>query len=372
MNVFNIRPVTTTVVDHNASGNPIAQPSFARRLKKAGPRATSPVIPMTLLALSAALSVSLPVHADVREDKIEVSPFVGYQFFESDQNLEDDLTYGVRLGYSITPHWAIEGAVSWVNSSVDDNSILGQDEGQYRSPTDDVDLMLYQLDALYHFRPDHKFSPYVVGGYGAADYSPSMSDKDMSTFNLGVGAKYWLADNLALRFEVRDHLVGEVFSESYHNVSTTVGVSFAFGGKAKSNPSQTAAPAPVKSEVAAKVVVLEFEDIHFDFDKSTLTPEAKRILQQSITTLQDNPKSKVRIAGYTSAAGTAEHNQSLSERRATAIKNYLVKDGGISKKRLSVIGFGDTRPDSHEASPEKLNSIAAKENMRALFEIIVQ
>lgn len=380
MNVFNIRPGTSTAADYNASGNPAAKPAFARRLKKSGVRATAPatIIPMTLLALSAALTTSLPALADVQEGQIEVSPFVGYHFFESDQNLQDDLTYGVRLGYSFTPHWAVEGAVSWVNSSVDDNSIIATDEGQFGSPVGDVDLMLYQLDALYHFRPDNKFSPYAVGGYGAADYSPSIADKDMSAFNLGVGAKYWLSDNLALRFELRDHLVGEVFSESYHNISTTVGASFAFGGKAKSKPSQAARPAPapapepVKTVVAAEVIVLEFEDIHFNFDKATLTHEAKQILQRSITTLQDNPKSKVRIAGYTSAAGTAEHNQGLSERRATAIKNYLVRDGGISANRLAVIGFGDTRPASHETSPRDVKSLAAKSNMRALFEITVQ
>lgn len=377
MNVFNIRPSTTTGADQTTSGNPIAKPTFARRLKKSGSRASAPatIIPMTLLAVSAALT-TLPAHADVKEGQVEVSPFVGYHFFESDQNLDDDLTYGVRLSYSITPHWAVEGAVSWVNSSVDDNSIQGHDEGQFRSPMGDVDLMMYQLDALYHFRPDNKFSPYMVGGYGVTDYSPSISDDDMSTFNIGVGAKYWLAENLALRVEVRDHLVGEVFSESYHNISTTVGVSFAFGGKAKSKSSQAAKPAPApeptKKVVEAEVIVLELEDIHFDLEKATLTPEARRILQRSITTLQDNPKAKVRIAGYTSAAGTAEYNQGLSERRATAIKNYLVNRGGIATNRLAVIGFGDTRPGTHEPSPEDANSLAAKENMRALFEITVQ
>lgn len=364
--------------DHSATGGPV-DPAFTRRLKIPFTNASTPVvIPLTLLALAAALSASPSAHAEVQKGQFEVSPFVGYHLFESGQNLKDGLTYGIRLGYSITPRWAIEGAVSTVSSSVDDASIVGASEGQFRSPTDDVDLMLYQVDALYHFRPDNKFSPYVVGGYGAADYSPSISTKEMSAFNVGVGAKYWLADNLALRFEVRDHLVGEVFDHTYSNISATVGVSFAFGGNATSEPYQAATPEPKKVEIAkaneveAEVVVLEFEDVHFDFDKSTLTDDAKRILQRSITTLQDNPKSKVRIAGYTSAARTEDHNQALSERRATAIKNYLVKDGGIAEKRLSVIGYGDNRPASHESSPQRVNSTAAKENMRALFEIVVK
>lgn len=335
-------------------------------------------IPISLFAFTAALTTSLPAHAEMQKGQVEVSPFVGYHLFEGGQNLEDAPTYGIRFGYSITPNWAVEGAVSSVSSSVDDASIVGASEGQFTSPADDVDLLLYQLDALYHFRPDSQFSPYLVGGYGAADYSPSISTKEMSAFNIGAGAKYWLADNFALRFEVRDHLVGEVFDHSYNNITATVGVSFAFGGKATAAPYQAAAPAPAEAahtnanSVEPEAQVLEFEDVHFDFDQASLTGDAKRILQRSVSTLQNSPNAKVRIAGYTSAAGTEIHNQALSERRATAIKNYLMEDGGIAEERLSIIGYGDKRPASHEPAPEQVHSAAAKQNMRALFEIVVK
>ena len=68
-----------------------------------------------------------------------------------------------------------------------------------------------------------------------------------------------------------------------------------------------------------KIIVLAFEDIHFDFDKSALTPEAKAILKRNIQVLKDNPKAKVRLAGYTSASGTDAYNQALSERRSAAV-----------------------------------------------------
>ncbi len=366
-------------IDYSTVGRWVATPPAPSRrfnlsFKKPGASAVKPAI---LLAVTAALVASLPAQSDVQKGQFELSPFVGYHLFESDQNLKDGLTYGIRFGYSITPRWAIEGAVSQVGSSVDDTSIVGASEGQFRSPMTDVDLTFYQLDALYHFRPDHKFSPYLVGGYGAADYSPSISSKEMSAFNLGAGAKYWLTDDLAMRFEVRNHLVGEVFDHSYNNLSATFGVSFAFGGSPAPEPRKAVTPAPRKvasvepAEVKAEVVVLEFDDIHFDFDKSTLTADAKRSLQRSIATLQNNPQSKVRIAGYTSAAGTEAHNQALSERRAAAIKDYLIKDGGIDGKRLSVVGYGKNKPASHESSPNNLHSAAAKSNMRALFEIVV-
>jgi outer membrane protein OmpA-like peptidoglycan-associated protein len=120
-----------------------------------------------------------------------------------------------------------------------------------------------------------------------------------------------------------------------------------------------------------KMVVLAFEDIHFDFDKSTLTPEARTILKRNIKILNDNPKAKVRIAGYTSASGTEEYNQKLSERRAKAVEEYLISEG-IAPDRLTRIGYGELDPAMHEADPKDLNSNAAKANMRVLFQIVVQ
>ena len=121
-----------------------------------------------------------------------------------------------------------------------------------------------------------------------------------------------------------------------------------------------------------KIVVLALEDVHFDFAQSTLKPEAQKILKKNIQLLKENPKAKIRIAGYTSASGTDDYNQKLSERRANAIRDYLVSEGVIGADRLSTIGYGETRPAVHEAAPKNLYSPAAKANMRVLFEIIVQ
>jgi outer membrane protein OmpA-like peptidoglycan-associated protein len=121
-----------------------------------------------------------------------------------------------------------------------------------------------------------------------------------------------------------------------------------------------------------KIIVLAFEDIHFDFDKSTLKPEAKTILKRNIQLLKDNPKTKVRIAGYTSASGTEAYNQKLSERRANAVRDYLIKEGIITPERLTTIGYGEANPAMYEAAPKELYSAAAKANMRVLFEIVVQ
>jgi outer membrane protein OmpA-like peptidoglycan-associated protein len=128
----------------------------------------------------------------------------------------------------------------------------------------------------------------------------------------------------------------------------------------------------VAAVASEKVIILAFEDIHFDFDKATLKPEAQAILKRNIQMLKDNPNAKVRIAGYSSAAGTDVYNQKLSERRATAVKEYLISEGIITPTRLTTIGYGETDPAMYEAAPKEIYSKAAKANMRVLFEIVVQ
>lgn len=125
-------------------------------------------------------------------------------------------------------------------------------------------------------------------------------------------------------------------------------------------------------KIAEKVIVLAFEDIHFDFDKSSLTPEAKELLKRNIQILKNNPKANVRIAGYTSASGTEEYNQALSERRANAVKEYLLSENVVTPDRLTEIGFGESKSAMYEVAPKDLYSTAAKANMRVLFQVILK
>lgn len=343
---------------------------------------------LTTVFIALVLLVPLSARSEIRKRSFEVNPFAGYGLFESKQNLKDGLIYGGRFGYNLTGNFGIEAAVDLMNSSVDDPTLSGAAKGQYRSPVTDVDLTFYQIDAVYHFKPEGRLNPFVLVGTGAVDYSPEISDGDMSFVGFGVGAKYWLAEQYALRFDVRDNLV---FDETYHNISATAGIVFSFGGgdevEAAEEPADVKAPEKVvvvvaeeprvveKVEILAaepKVIVLAFEDVHFDFDKSTLTPEAKEILKRTGRILKENPKAHIRIAGYTSASGTGKYNQALSERRARAVEEYLVDERLVSPGKLVTIGFGETSPAEYESAPTDLYSKAAKANMRVLFEIVVK
>jgi len=103
-----------------------------------------------------------------------------------------------------------------------------------------------------------------------------------------------------------------------------------------------------------------FEDVHFDFDRYSLRPEATRALDEAIKTLQGNPEVQLEIEGHTCNIGTAEYNLALGERRSSAVREYLAARG-ISADRLRTVSYGEERPKHDNAREEtrRLNRRAA-------------
>ena len=83
-------------------------------------------------------------------------------------------------------------------------------------------------------------------------------------------------------------------------------------------------------------------DILFDFDSSDIKPQYHSALEVIIAVLKKNPGLKVEIQGNTDNMGPESYNQMLSEKRAQAVKDYMV-DKGIGSERLKAVGFGATR-----------------------------
>jgi outer membrane protein OmpA-like peptidoglycan-associated protein len=109
---------------------------------------------------------------------------------------------------------------------------------------------------------------------------------------------------------------------------------------------------------AVKEVV--FEDVHFDFDRYSLRPEATRALDEAVRSLQENATLRLEIEGHTCNIGTAEYNLALGERRANAVRDYLASRG-IGADRLRTISYGEERPkfDNGREETRRLNRRAA-------------
>jgi outer membrane protein OmpA-like peptidoglycan-associated protein len=103
-----------------------------------------------------------------------------------------------------------------------------------------------------------------------------------------------------------------------------------------------------------------FEDVHFDFDRYSLRPEATRALDEAIKTLQTNADLRLEIEGHTCNIGTSEYNLALGERRAAAVRDYLA-GRGIGADRLRTVSYGEERPKHDNAREEtrRLNRRAA-------------
>ena len=136
-------------------------------------------------------------------------------------------------------------------------------------------------------------------------------------------------------------------------------------------PSPTTAPPEVRVEPpAAQAVVPEapkapepaaaaaspLKDAFFDYDKSALRDDQKAALNEDVAWLKGNAGAKVLIEGHCDERGTAEYNLGLGERRAKAVKDYLIA-AGVAADRISIISYGKERPFvlGHDESAWKWN-----------------
>lgn len=120
-------------------------------------------------------------------------------------------------------------------------------------------------------------------------------------------------------------------------------------------PPPKAQPAPPKPEPKPAPPVVEkvepppkaperivLRGINFDFDKSNIKPEFAPVLDEAASILKRNPNVSVVVEGHCDAVGTDSYNQSLSERRAKSVQQYLTKKGITN--RLEIKGFGESQP----------------------------
>jgi outer membrane protein OmpA-like peptidoglycan-associated protein len=103
-----------------------------------------------------------------------------------------------------------------------------------------------------------------------------------------------------------------------------------------------------------------FEDVHFEFDRFNIRPDALQVLDDAVKAMQANAALRLTIEGHTCNIGTAEYNLALGERRASAVRDYLASRG-ITADRLQTVSFGEERPrhDNTREETRRLNRRAA-------------
>jgi peptidoglycan-associated lipoprotein len=85
------------------------------------------------------------------------------------------------------------------------------------------------------------------------------------------------------------------------------------------------------------------EMVFFDYDKSDLRPDAQTVLRRKVAVLRASPQVQLQIAGHADERGSEEYNLALGNRRAEAVRQFLV-GFGLAESRFSIISYGEEKP----------------------------
>ena len=84
--------------------------------------------------------------------------------------------------------------------------------------------------------------------------------------------------------------------------------------------------------------------VNFDFDKADIRPADLAELQKAVEFVDKYPGYRISLEGHTDSIGSEKYNQALSERRAAAVKDYLLKQGVADGQRIQTVGYGESKP----------------------------
>jgi OOP family OmpA-OmpF porin len=222
----------------------------------------------------------------------------------------------------LNPYFGVGGG--WINAQLDVKNRLGGDDG------DVADL---------------------VGAQGIA------------------GLKYFFAPNVAMFAEYKYlHVFNGKWSLSGSKVQSdldfniaTAGIAFHFPRRVAPPPPPPVAPPPPPPPPAPpaerRVERIVLQSVHFEFDRSRLTPLGRRVLDEAAEKLKESPNLSVEIEGHTDSIGTELYNLGLGKRRAEVVKGYLVLRHQVDPTRMTTLSYGESRPiaDNRTAEGRALN-----------------
>jgi OOP family OmpA-OmpF porin len=325
--------------------------------------------------LLAGLAVAPLASAQDFDDRWYLTGSAGMNFQDSARGTENVPFGTFGVGKFISPNWSLDGELNYQNPSFDANEDLNW--SQYG----------FSLDLRRHFIADGRnWNPYVLMGLGyqraeeefdafPSPNSPGQREDGNLAAKVGVGmqgdlGRVGIRTELAYRADFDDTSVAAPSEDWFGDVLASVGVVIPLGPE----PMAPVGPAPVAANCADSdddgdgvnncddkcpgsqagqtigpdgcpvPVSIDLKGVNFDFDKSTLRPDAIAILNEAAEILKRYPELKVEVAGHTDSIGSDAYNQGLSERRARAVYDYLTSNGVDASRMSGPNGYGESRP----------------------------
>ncbi len=331
-------------------------------------------------ALLGGLAVAQAASAQDFDDRWYLTGATGFNFQDSDRGTKDAPFVSVGLGKFISPVWSLDFDLNYQNPNMDANQDLNW--SQYGA----------SLDLRRHFVTEGRgWNPYMLMGLGyqkseeefdasPSPNSPGQREDGNFAAKVGVGLQTTFDKAVAVRAELAyradfdDQSYNSPNEDMFGDLLASVGVVIPLGPKAVAAPAPAPAPAPVAPSCAdldddgdgvnncddkcpnsqpgqtigpdgcPVPISIDLKGVNFDYDKSTLRPDAVSILGEAAEILKRYPDLRVEVAGHTDSKGTDAYNQKLSERRATAVYDYLTSQGVAASRLTGPIGYGESRP----------------------------
>jgi len=303
--------------------------------------------------------------------------------FDSARPVRDENDWYLGLGYQFNNHWSLEFEYTDL-SDIQMNNLTH------------VDAEVSSLFGLYRVKPRGTDSLFFK--IGAGNYSSSVEDIDGAAIKFGLGYDWALSEKSSFVFGTDMNMVDEFTDADF---VPYIGLKYFFGGSSK--PKATPAPTPAKPKDSDNDGVIDSLDkcqntpagatvnstgCEVDSDKDGVvdskdscanTPEGAKVdnkgcrvmLKENVSialnvqfgnnsdVITDNyaseiktvadfmrqyPDTKVTIEGHTDSRGAAAYNQQLSQKRADAVRTFLIEKFNITADRVNAIGYGEAKP----------------------------
>jgi OmpA-OmpF porin, OOP family len=337
-------------------------------------------------ALLGGLSLAQVASAQEFDDRWYLTGSAGFNIQDGDRDTRNAPFGAIGVGKFLNPNWSLDAELNYQNPNWDSNQDLNW--SQYG----------ISFDARRHFVAEGRsWNPYLLMGLGYQreeiesdnfpnPNSPYEEKEGAVAGKFGIGmqgdlGRVQVRTELAYRAVAMNDTRAQLLNDDppperndgedwFGDVLASVGVVIPLGPE----PTAPVAPAPAAPSCADMdsdgdgvndcddkcpdsqagqtigpdgcpvPVSIDLKGVNFDFDKSTLRPDAVAILNEAIEILKRYPDLKVEVAGHTDSKGTDAYNQSLSERRASAVYDYLTSNGIDAGRLVGPVGYGESRP----------------------------
>jgi OOP family OmpA-OmpF porin len=321
-----------------------------------------------------------------------LAPRVGAVIPDDQRDTDTSLFTGLGIGFWVNPNFAVDA--EWSLNNADFSNSSSRRGHEWESVGLGVSGRWFFGDQGSAWRP------YVMGGILALRHAP-VSDSVLAPsqsngwdpgLTLGGGVQYNMSERTAFRGEIAGRYDRDNNSVAnnigFTDAIVSVGLVFNFGGAPAAAVVEHTTTATTKNETSCRdldddkdgvnncddrcpgtsagtivgpdgcpqKVVIDLRGVNFKFDRpkkgeknikpSLMEPSADSIaiLDQAVDTLKRYPDIKVEVAGHTDSKGTDEYNQSLSERRARIVFDYLTSHGVDAARLDGPVGFGESKP----------------------------